>query len=55
MATPRRDWDAIVIGLGAMVAELSIDGVTPSAAELEAFRIDRPILLEKDPPNSWMV
>ena len=23
--------------------------------ELEAFRIDRPILLEKDPPNSWMV
>lgn len=37
------------------VAELSIDGVTPSAGELEAFRIDRPILLEKDPPNSWMV
>jgi sarcosine oxidase len=41
--------------LGRVVAELSVDGVTPSAAELEAFRIDRPILLEKDPPHTWMV
>ena len=41
--------------LGRVAAELAVDGVTPSARELEAFRIDRPILLEKDPPNSWMV
>jgi len=41
--------------LGRIAAELSVDGVTPSAPELEAFRIDRPILLEPDPPTSWMV
>jgi sarcosine oxidase len=41
--------------LGRIVAELSIDGATPSAPDLEAFRIDRPILLEADPPHSWMV
>ncbi len=41
--------------LGRIAAELSADGVTPSASEIEAFRIDRPILLEKDPPNEWMV
>lgn len=41
--------------LGRIAAELSVDGATPSAAELEAFRIDRPILLEPDPPTSWMV
>ena len=41
--------------LGRVAAELSIDGASPSAGELEAFRIDRPILLEKDPPNAWMV
>ena len=61
------DHPAIVVGLGAghgfkyasvlgrVLAELSTDGVTPSAGELDAFRIDRPILLEKDPPHSWMV
>ena len=37
--------------LGRIAAELSVDGVTPSAGELDAFRIDRPILLEKDPPT----
>jgi hypothetical protein len=37
------------------VAELAVDGATPSAPELEAFRIDRPILLEADPATSWMV
>jgi sarcosine oxidase len=41
--------------LGRVAAELSVDGVTPSAGELEAFRIDRPILLEPDPPTTWMV
>ena len=40
---------------GRVAAELSVDGTSPSAGELEAFRIDRPILLEKDPPNTWMV
>ncbi len=41
--------------LGRILAELSIDGVTPSAPDLERFRIDRPILLEDAPPTSWMV
>ncbi len=41
--------------LGRIAAELSVDGMTPSAPELEAFRIDRPILLEEDPATSWMV
>ncbi len=41
--------------LGRILAELSVDGSTPSAPELERFRIDRPILLESDPPKSWMV
>ncbi len=41
--------------LGRILAELSIDGETPSAADLERFRIDRPILLENAPATSWMV
>ena len=41
--------------LGRILAELSMDGTTPSAADLERFRIDRPLLLEADPPTSWMV
>ncbi len=41
--------------LGRIAAELSFDGSTPSAGELEAFAIDRPILLEPDPATSWMV
>ena len=41
--------------LGRICAELSVDGRTPSAPELEAFRIDRALLLEADPPTSWMV
>ena len=32
--------------LGRIAAELGADGTTPSAPELGAFRIDRPILLE---------
>ncbi len=41
--------------IGRILAELSLDGATPSAGELDRFRIDRPILLERDPPTSWMV
>ena len=41
--------------LGRVLAELALDGASPSDGELLAFRIDRPILLEDDPPTSWMV
>jgi sarcosine oxidase len=41
--------------MGRILAEFSVDGSTPSAPELERFRIDRPILLEADPPTSWLV
>ena len=41
--------------LGRILAELSVDGTTPSAVDLDRFRIDRPILLETDPATSWMV
>jgi monomeric sarcosine oxidase len=41
--------------LGRVAAELAIDGATPSAPDLERFRIDRPILLEAAPATSWMV
>ncbi len=41
--------------LGRIAAELSVDGATASAGELEAFRIDRDLLLEQNPPTSWMV
>ena len=41
--------------MGRILAELSVAGTTPSAPDLERFRIDRPILLEADPATSWMV
>ena len=41
--------------LGRVMAELLVDGATPSAGDLDRFRIDRPILLETDPATSWMV
>jgi sarcosine oxidase len=41
--------------LGRIAAELAIDRTTASAGELERFRIDRPLLLERDPPTSWMI
>lgn len=62
-----RDAPGVVVGLGAahgfkyasvlgrILAELALDGSSPSDAELGAFRIDRPILLEADPATSWMV
>jgi sarcosine oxidase len=41
--------------LGRILAELAIDGATPSANELEAFRIDRPILREAEPEAHFLV
>jgi sarcosine oxidase len=41
--------------MGRILAELSVEGTTPSAPDLARFRIDRPILLEADPATSWMV
>ncbi|HEX5147951.1 MAG TPA: N-methyl-L-tryptophan oxidase [Candidatus Limnocylindrales bacterium] len=41
--------------LGRIAAELTMDGTTPSATEIEAFRIDRALLRQPDPPTSWMV
>ena len=39
--------------LGRIMAELAVDGITPSVAELEAFRIDRPVLREKHPERRF--
>ncbi|MEO5939633.1 MAG: FAD-dependent oxidoreductase, partial [Candidatus Limnocylindrales bacterium] len=41
--------------LGRVVSELVVDGSTPSAGELERFRIDRPILLAANPATSFLV
>jgi sarcosine oxidase len=41
--------------LGRIAAELGMDGTSPSAGDLDRFRIDRPILLEAEPATSWMV
>jgi sarcosine oxidase len=41
--------------IGRILAELAVDGATPSAAEIERFRIDRPLLLEDNPPTSFMI
>ncbi len=41
--------------LGRILVELALDGASPSDGELGAFRIDRPILLQDDPPTSWLV
>jgi sarcosine oxidase len=41
--------------LGRVLAELAADGETASAAEIERFRIDRPILLEANPATSFLV
>ena len=61
------DAPGVVVGLGAghgfkfasvlgrVLVELALDGRSPSEGELSAFRIDRPILLEPDPPTSWLV
>ena len=41
--------------LGRILAELMVDGGTPSAPELEAFRIDRPILRSPSPARSFII
>jgi sarcosine oxidase len=41
--------------LGRIAAELSTDGTTASAGDIGRFAIDRPLLLDPDPPTSWMV
>jgi sarcosine oxidase len=41
--------------LGRILVELALDRTSPSDAELGAFLIDRPILLERDPATSWLV
>ena len=41
--------------LGRILVELALDGETPSAAEIEAFRIDRPVLLEMKPAASFRI
>jgi sarcosine oxidase len=41
--------------LGRILAELVVDGSTSSQSEIDAFRIDRPILLEANPVTSFMV
>jgi sarcosine oxidase len=40
---------------GRILAELAADGTTPSADDIAGFRIDRPILLEPDPPRRLLV
>jgi len=41
--------------LGRILVELALDGGTPSAAEIECFRADRPILLEEHPAASFRI
>jgi len=41
--------------IGRILAELVLDGDSPSAGELERFRIDRELLLADNPPTSFMV
>jgi sarcosine oxidase len=41
--------------IGRILAELAVDGTTPSAGEIGRFRIDRPILLEANPQTSFLV
>jgi monomeric sarcosine oxidase len=40
---------------GRVIAELVVDGRTPSEGEIEQFHIDRPILLEANPATNFMV
>jgi sarcosine oxidase len=41
--------------LGRILAELAIDGSTPSAADIEAFRVDRPLLRDADPATRFRI
>ena len=61
------DAPGVVVGLGAahgfkfasvmgrILVELALDGASPSDPDLAAFRIDRPLLLEADPPLTPLV
>jgi sarcosine oxidase len=41
--------------LGRIMAELAVDGSTPSAGELDAFRLDRPALTDPTAESSFIV
>ncbi len=41
--------------LGRIVVELAVDGTTPSAPELAAFRFDRAILRDPDPVRTFVI
>ncbi|MCI0345659.1 MAG: N-methyl-L-tryptophan oxidase [Chloroflexi bacterium] len=41
--------------LGRIAAELALDGTTPSAADIAAFRIDRPELTARQPVHRFLV
>jgi sarcosine oxidase len=41
--------------LGRILVELALDGGTPSAPEIEAFRVDRPLLLEDRPAANFRI
>jgi sarcosine oxidase len=41
--------------IGRILAELAVDGQTPSAPELDGFRIDRSVLREADPVRRWLI
>jgi sarcosine oxidase len=41
--------------IGRILAELALDGATPPAAEIGAFRLDRPILGEAEPATTFVI
>ncbi len=41
--------------LGRILVELALDGETPSAAEIDAFRVNRPLLLEAKPRSNFRI
>jgi sarcosine oxidase len=41
--------------IGRILVELALDGGTPSAGDIEAFRVDRPLLLEERPVANFRI
>jgi sarcosine oxidase len=41
--------------VGRILSELAVDGATPSAGEIEGFRVDRPRLLEEHPKTNFRI
>ena len=41
--------------VGRILSELAIDGATPSAVEIEAFRVDRPLLFQEHPKTNFRI